>query len=108
MPPKKKSDKKKKGSVEPPKDVPDLEWIDIPHIASTSNLIYNQKIRIRIKALFDVLDVDKTQHLNAENAALLIRAVGLFPTDVEMEVWLPMIGRRLNEGRALCRKSVVL
>ncbi|XP_055351746.1 uncharacterized protein LOC129598026 [Paramacrobiotus metropolitanus] len=93
MPPK-KADPKKKPENEPPKELPDLEWDEIPYIASSYNYIYNQKIRYRIRSLFNVLDADRKERLDFEKAALMIRAAGLFPTDLEMDAWLHSVGRK--------------
>lgn len=101
MPPKKDAKTKKKKGVELPKEIPDLEWEPIPHIASTYNQIYNQKIRIRIRALFSVFDSPKKKRIDSEKTAMMIRAVGLSPSDDEMDAWIKSIGKHFDDDETL-------
>ncbi|OQV15938.1 hypothetical protein BV898_09861 [Hypsibius exemplaris] len=105
MPPKKPGGKRGKT---PPQPVPDLEWEDIPYICPSYNQLFNQKIRIRIRSLFAILDTDKKKKLDNDRAAIMVRATGLFPPDLEMDEWFKVIGKKGDddllymERNALC------
>ena len=94
MPPKAKG---KKTPVEPPKPVPDLEWEEIPYVCPSYNQLFNQKIRIRIRSLFAIMDTQKQKRLDTMRAGQLVRVVGLFPSDKEMDDWFKEIGAKKDE-----------